>query len=72
VASSDRCSRRLVTRRELKTRVGTPNGSGSLVDMAQKLLEGQATQDARIGRLEACQSRLDRRMSRLEGEQASE
>jgi hypothetical protein len=32
--------------------IGVPNGHGSLVNMAEKLLDGQANQDARLAELE--------------------
>ena len=53
-------------RRDLKSRVGTPNGQGTLVQMAEKLLAGQATQDERLGRLESTQVRLADRVGDLE------
>jgi hypothetical protein len=54
-------------RRDMKRRVGTPNGSGTLVQMTERLLaghasllEGQATQDARLGDVEGRVGRLER------------
>lgn len=40
------------TKRELEQRVGTPNGHGNLVEMSERMLDGQARQDDRIARLE--------------------
>jgi hypothetical protein len=54
------------TRRELKSRVGTPNGQGSLVQMAEAILAGQATQDERLGRLEGSTAALEGRVVVLE------
>jgi hypothetical protein len=56
----------LYVRRELKGRVGKPNGQGTLVEMAEKLLAGQATQDERLGRLEGSMGHLQGRMTALE------
>jgi hypothetical protein len=54
------------TRRQLSKRVGTPNGSGTLTEMAEQLLAGQATQDERLARLEARQAGVEARLSDLE------
>lgn len=49
----------MVTRREIKSRVGTPNGQGNVVEMLEKLIESQAGQDRRL-------AEHDRRLARLE------
>lgn len=46
------------TTRQLRSRVGTPNGQGTVVQMVERLLAGQVTQDIRIGRLESCMNDL--------------
>lgn len=39
-------------RRDVRDRIGTPNGQGNVVEMMERLLAGQAGQDNRIARLE--------------------
>ena len=55
-------------------KIGTPNGQGNLVQMAERLLAGQADQDLRLAQIEARLGRgdtrlteIDRRLSQLDG-----
>jgi hypothetical protein len=61
----------LWNRRELKNRVGTPNGNGNVVDMTERLLAMNVVQDERLGRLEARQSGVEQRLSRLDGQRVA-
>jgi hypothetical protein len=45
----------------------TPNGQGTMLQMAEKLLSGQAAQDERLGRLESRLGLLEGRLHRVEG-----
>lgn len=54
--------------------IGTPNGHGNLVQMAEQLLAGQADQDQRLAAIEARLGRddtrlieIDRRLSQIDG-----
>lgn len=55
-------------------KIGTPNGQGNLVQMAEQLLAGQADQDQRLAAIEARLGRgdtrlieIDRRLSQIDG-----
>lgn len=54
--------------------IGTPNGQGNLVQMAEQLLAGQADQDQRLAAIEARLGRddtrlieIDQRLSQIDG-----
>lgn len=47
-------------RSEIKSRVGSPNGNGNVVEMLEKILNGQTGQDSRL-------AAHDDRLARLEG-----
>ena len=42
-------------RKDVRDRIGTPNGQGNVVEMMERLLAGQTGQDTRIARLEGVQ-----------------
>ena len=42
-------------RKDVRDRIGTPNGQGNVVEMMELLLAGQTGQDTRIARLEGTQ-----------------
>ena len=52
--------------RDVRDRIGTPNGQGNVVEMMERLLAGQAGQDNRIARLEASDAAHDERIRKLE------
>lgn len=62
-----------VARKDVRDRIGTPNGQGNVVEMMERLLAGQTGQDNRIARLEGndlqrgiVQAAHDERIKRLE------
>lgn len=52
--------------RDLRSAVGTPNGHGDLVQMAEALLSGQAGQDRRLAKLETGQAEHAARIDQVE------
>lgn len=50
---------------EMRRRVGKPNGAGNLVEMAERLLSGQARQDERIAALEENDHRIASQLGRI-------
>lgn len=50
----------------LRKSIGEPNGHGNLVQMAEKLLAGQAGQDRRLAKLEHGQAEHAQRLDRVE------
>jgi len=50
----------------LERAVGVPNGQGNLVQMAERILAGQAGQDNRLAKLEAGQAQQAIDLARLE------
>lgn len=57
-----------ITRGEIKSRVGTPNGHGDVVQMAERLLAGQTGQDIRHAKTEARLSELHEDLLAFRGE----
>lgn len=58
----------LITRNEIKGRVGTPaeNGHGTLIQMCEQILAGQVGQDNRLAKIEAVQLGQGQRIAALE------
>lgn len=48
-----------LNRRELKNRVGTPNGQGTTIQMIERILVGQGQQDERLERVEERLTRIE-------------
>lgn len=46
--------------------IGTPNGEGNVVQMLERLLNGQTAQDTRLARLEARHIESSERLQRIE------
>jgi len=47
-------------------RIGTPNGKGNVVEMLEKILNGQTGQDQRLAELERGQSRTHETLQRVD------
>ena len=57
----------LIGLREVKRRVGTPNGQGNVIEMLDQLLAGQAIQDGRLVTIEQRLNHGDERFTNIEG-----
>lgn len=49
----------------LRRRVGSPNGHGNVMEMLERLLHGQASQDQRLAELEANDNRMASQIGRV-------
>lgn len=49
----------MVTREQVRHRIGTPNGQGNVIEMLERLLAGQTGQDARLASLEHRVGRIE-------------
>ncbi|MEZ5350962.1 MAG: hypothetical protein R2714_17455 [Microthrixaceae bacterium] len=57
----------LIGLREVKRRVGTPNGQGNVIEMLERILHGQTGQDSRLAQIEVRLNRGDQRFTEIEG-----
>ena len=50
----------------MRQMIGTPNGQGNVVEILERLLEGQAGQDRRLADIETRQNNAERRLNHID------